>query len=143
MFFFCCCFSCSIPHYVARNVHCKCRFCFVCPRVCCGGGFNVCVPYVFCSPAVVVVRGAGSPPPAASPEEPAERAARKSPHAAQHEQHEARPHSQVSGVRARPPSCSRDFTEGICQKLGRTCHLKMHRKKLTYAAFPLRLYHTI
>lgn len=49
------------------------------------------------SPAVVVVRGAGSSPPAASPEEPAERTAGKSPHAAQHEQHEARPHTQVSG----------------------------------------------
>lgn len=54
----------------------------------------VCFP---CSPAVVVVRGAGSSPPAASPEEPAERTAGESPHAAQHEQHEARPHTQVSG----------------------------------------------
>lgn len=44
-----------------------------------------------------MVRGAGSSPPAASPEEQAERTAGKSPHAAQHEQHEARPHTQVSG----------------------------------------------
>ena len=50
-----------------------------------------------CSPAVVVVRGAGSSPPAASPEEQAERTAGKSPHAAQHEQHEAWPHTQVRG----------------------------------------------
>ena len=55
---------------------------------------SVCFPR---SPAVVVVRGAGSSPPAASPEEQAERTAGKSPHAAQHEQHEARPHTQVSG----------------------------------------------
>lgn len=51
-----------------------------------------------CSPAVIVVRGAGSSPPAASPEEQAERTTGKSLHAAQHEQHETRPHSQVSGV---------------------------------------------
>ena len=57
----------------------------------------VCVSVFPRSPAVVVVRGAGSPPPAASPEEQAERTAGKSPHAAQHEQHEARPHTQVSG----------------------------------------------
>lgn len=50
-----------------------------------------------CSPAVIVVRGAGSSAPAASPEEPAQRAAGKSPHAAEHEQHEAWAHSQVSG----------------------------------------------
>lgn len=56
-----------------------------------------------CSPAVVVVRGAGSSPPAASPEEPAERTAGKSPHAAQHEQHEARPHPQVSRATVKPP----------------------------------------
>lgn len=49
------------------------------------------------SPAVVVVRGAGSSAPAASPEEQAQRAAGKSPHAAEHEQHEAWAHSQVSG----------------------------------------------
>lgn len=48
------------------------------------------------SSAVVVVRGAGPSPPAASPEEQAERTAGESPHAAQHEQHEARPHTQVS-----------------------------------------------
>lgn len=48
------------------------------------------------SPAVVVVRGAGSSAPAASPEEQAQRAAGKSPHAAEHEQHEAWAHSQVS-----------------------------------------------
>lgn len=54
---------------------------------------SVCFP---CSPAVVVVRGAGSSPPAASPEEQAERTAGKSSHATQHEQHEARPHAQVS-----------------------------------------------
>lgn len=58
----------------------------------------VCVSVCFaCSPAVVVVRGAGSSPPAASPEEQAERTAGKSPHATKHEQHEARPHAQVSG----------------------------------------------
>lgn len=49
------------------------------------------------SPAVVVVRGAGSSAPAASPEEQAQRAAGKSAHAAEHEQHEAWAHSQVSG----------------------------------------------
>lgn len=49
------------------------------------------------SPAVIVVRGAWSSAPAASPEEPAQRAAGKSPHAAEHEQHEAWAHSQVSG----------------------------------------------
>lgn len=63
---------------------------------------SVCVSVCFpCSPAVVVVRGAGSSPPAASPEEQAERTAGKSPHAAQHEQHEARPHTQVSGESVR------------------------------------------
>lgn len=54
----------------------------------------MCFPH---SPAVVVVRGAGSSAPAASPEEQAQRAAGKSPHAAEHEQHEAWAHSQVSG----------------------------------------------
>lgn len=50
------------------------------------------------SPAVVVVRGAGSSAPAASPEEQTQRAAGKSAHAAEHEQHEAWAHSQVSRV---------------------------------------------
>ena len=53
----------------------------------------MCFPH---SPAVVVVRGAGSSAPAASPEEPTQRAAGKSAHAAEHEQHEAWAHSQVS-----------------------------------------------
>lgn len=44
------------------------------------------------------MRGAGSSAPAASPEEQAQRAAGKSPHAAEHEQHEAWAHSQVSGA---------------------------------------------
>lgn len=60
---------------------------------------HVCMCVSLCFPgssAVVVVRGAGPSPPAASPEEPAERTAGESPHAAQHEQHEARPHTQVS-----------------------------------------------
>lgn len=48
------------------------------------------------SPAVVVVRGAGSSAPAASPEEQTQRAAGKSAHAAEHEQHEAWAHTQVS-----------------------------------------------
>ena len=56
---------------------------------------SLCFP---CSPAVIVVRGAGSPPLAASPEEQAERAAGKSPHAAQHEQHEAWAHTQVGEI---------------------------------------------
>lgn len=59
---------------------------------------HMCV--LLCSPAVVVVRGAGPTPPAPSPEEQAERAAGKSPHAARPEQHEARSHTQVSGARA-------------------------------------------
>lgn len=49
-----------------------------------------------CSSAVVVVWGAGPSPPAASSEEQAERTTGKSSHAAQHEQHEAWPHTQVS-----------------------------------------------
>lgn len=75
----------------------------VCVR---GGGWMYIPSVCVCSPrssAVVVVRGAGSPPPATSPEEQAERAAGKGPHAAQHEQHEARAHSQVSGVSGTSP----------------------------------------
>lgn len=48
------------------------------------------------SSPVVVVRGAGTPPPAPSPEEQAERASRKSAHAASHELHEAQPLTRVS-----------------------------------------------
>lgn len=55
----------------------------------------ICV-FFSCSSAVVVVWGAGSSPPAASSEEQAERTTGKSSHAAQHEQHEAWPHTQVS-----------------------------------------------
>lgn len=115
-------------------------FCVRCVsvRMCCSGGSNACPPCCFlfcfvCSPAVVVVRGAGSPPPAASPEEPAERAAGKSPHAAQHEQHEARPHSQVSGGHGQGRG-GWDFL-----KLGRTWHLLMHRK-MTCNAFRYALW---
>lgn len=68
---------------------------------------HMCV--LLCSPAVVVVRGAGPTPPAPSPEEQAERAAGKSPHAARPEQHEARSHTQVSGARA--PSSSIPLSE--------------------------------
>lgn len=73
----------------------------------------VCLP---CSPAVVVVRGAGSSPPAASSEEQAERTAGKSPHAAQHEQHEARPHTQVSGESLTHPPVKRIKTALISQQ---------------------------
>lgn len=48
------------------------------------------------SPAVIVVRGAWSSAPAASPEEQTQWAAGKSAHATEHEQHEAWAHSQVS-----------------------------------------------
>lgn len=64
------------------------------PTECRFKSVHMCFPR---SPAVVVVRGAGSSAPAASPEEQAQRAAGKSAHAAEHEQHEAWAHSQVSG----------------------------------------------
>lgn len=50
----------------------------------------------FSSSSVLVVRGAGTPPPPPSPEEQAERASRKSAHAAPHELHEAQPLTRVS-----------------------------------------------
>lgn len=99
------CFLCDHPHIEPQTCSSadpwSCWCVFMCVWACraeTNACAHVCVCVSFpCSPAVVVVRGAGSSPPAASPEEQAERTAGKSPHAAQHEQHEARPHTQVSG----------------------------------------------